>query len=140
MPASAEPPLVGVGVAIIDNGRILLVERGREPSKGLWAIPGGKVERGETLRQAAQREVLEETGLVVDIGRVVWVGEHISDESHIVLIDFLGSVVGGSLSPGDDSKRAEWVALEKAQSYPLTDTMRDLVDILSSGSAPGAQP
>ena len=91
MPASAEPPLVGVGVAIIDNGRILLVERGREPSKGLWAIPGGKVERGETLRQAAQREVLEETGLVVDIGRVVWVGEHISDESHIVLIDFLGS-------------------------------------------------
>jgi acetyl-CoA carboxylase carboxyl transferase subunit beta len=125
-----EPPLVGVGVALVEEGRILLVQRGHEPSKGMWAVPGGKVWRGETLREAAAREVLEETGLVVDIGEVVWAGEHISDFGHIVLIDFLGSVVRGDLSPGDDADRAEWVPLDEASGYPLTTTMYELIDIL----------
>jgi acetyl-CoA carboxylase carboxyl transferase subunit beta len=125
-----EPPLVGVGVALVEEGRILLVQRGHEPSKGMWAVPGGKVWSGETLRAAAAREVLEETGLVVDIGEVVWAGEHISDFGHIVLIDFLGSVVRGDLSPGDDADRAEWVPLDEASGYPLTTTMYELIDIL----------
>jgi acetyl-CoA carboxylase carboxyl transferase subunit beta len=125
-----EPPLVGVGVALVEEGRILLVQRGHEPSKGMWAVPGGKVWSGETLRAAAAREVLEETGLVVDIGEVVWAGEHISDFGHIVLIDFLGSVVQGDLNPGDDADRAEWVPLEEASDYPLTTTMYELIDLL----------
>ncbi len=133
---NGDRPLVGVGVVLVEDGRILLVERGHEPSKGLWAVPGGKVDLGETLRDAAVREVAEETGLEVEIGEVIWVGEHISEHGHIVLIDFLGSVVGGELAAGDDAERAEWVPLQRAGDYPLTPTMHELIDVL--GHRPGS--
>ncbi len=135
-PVTDDPPLVGVGVVLVDAGRILLVQRGHEPSRGLWAVPGGTVGKGETLREAAAREALEETGLLVDVGDVVWAGEHISDFGHIVLIDFLASAVGGRLAPGDDADRAEWVPLDEVGGYPLTATMHELIDILRT--RPGA--
>jgi ADP-ribose pyrophosphatase YjhB (NUDIX family) len=119
-------------VALVDEGRILLVRRGNEPGRGLWAVPGGKVDRGERLVDAAAREVEEETGLTVEIGDLVWAGEHISDHGHIVLIDFLGKVIGGVLVAGDDADQAEWVPLEKVREYPLTDTMYDLIEVLLS--------
>ena len=123
-------PLVGVGVAVVDQGRILLVQRGHEPNQGLWAVPGGKVELGESLTGAAVREVMEETGLSVEVGDVIWAGEHISEHGHIVLIDFLGSVVGGDLAAADDADRAEWVPLDQAAEYPLTPTMHQLIEVL----------
>jgi 8-oxo-dGTP diphosphatase len=123
-------PVVGVGVAVIDAGRILLVKRGREPGKGLWAVPGGKVRPGETLRDAARREALEETGIEVEVGGVVWVGEHIDSEHHLVLIDFSGQPVGGDLRAADDADDARWVALEETDDYPLTPTMYELMDTL----------
>ena len=86
---------------------------------------------GETVRDAAVREVAEETGLEVEIGEVVWVGEHISDHGHIVLIDFLGSVVGGEVIAGDDAEqRGVGRALGVAGNYDLTSTMYDLVELL----------
>jgi mutator protein MutT len=121
-------------VAVIDQGRILLVRRANDPGRGLWAVPGGKVEVGERLTEAAAREVREETGLLVEVGELVWAGEHISDQVHIVLIDFLGTLIGGDLVAGDDADRAEWVPLEHVGDYPLTETMYDLVAVLHSRS------
>jgi len=123
-------PLVGVGVVLIEDGRILLIKRGREPGRGLWAVPGGKVRHGEPMRDAARREILEETGLIVEVGDVVWVGEFIEDGHHLVLIDFSGIRTGGELRPGDDADDARWVSLDEAAGYPLTLTMHDLVDTL----------
>ncbi len=122
--------VVGVGVVLIDGNRLLLVQRGHEPSKGLWAVPGGKVSPGETLRDAAIREVREETGLEVETGEVMWVGEHISEHGHIVIIDFEGQVIGGELAAADDAEQARWVGLDQVADYDLTPTMYDLVQIL----------
>jgi len=127
-----EPPVVGVGVVVVDDGKLLLVQRGRDPGKGLWAVPGGKVEFGEPMRDAARREVAEETGLDVEVGDVVWVGEFLEDDHHIVLIDFHGKVIGGEMSAADDADDVRWVPLDEADQYPLTLTMYDLVDTLRS--------
>lgn len=129
---SEKAPVVGVGVATIADGRILLIRRGRDPGRGLWAVPGGKVLPGETLRDAARRETREETGLEVEVGDVVWVGEHIDPDRHIVLIDFRGTVVGGELRAADDADEARWVSLAEAEEYELTPTMYELIDTLRS--------
>lgn len=123
-------PVVGVGVVLIDDGQILLIKRAHEPERGKWAVPGGKVRKGETMRAAASRELVEETGLDVEVGELAWVGEVINERVHLVIIDFFGSVVGGRLRPGDDADEARWVPLDEARNYPLTPTMYQLLDTL----------
>ena len=129
-----ERPLVGVGVVVIDQGRMLLVERGSGPLVGSWAIPGGKVRYGERLTDAAVREIQEETGLEVALGNVIWVGEALGEgdppEHHVVLVDYAGRVTGGELAAGDDASAAAFVPLEELRSLPLTPTMYDLLEKL----------
>ncbi len=124
-------PIPGVGVAVVSGDDILLVRRGRAPRAGLWAIPGGKVEYGETLHDAARREVMEETGILCEIGPVVWVGESIGEgdppDHHFTLTDFLGKPMGGDLVAGDDAAETRWVPLAAVHELPLTATMGALI-------------
>ena len=134
-PPTPSRPIPGVGVAVVGEGQVLLVRRGRPPAEGQWAVPGGKVDVGETLREAARREVLEETGLHVDVGDVIWAGESIGPgeppEWHYVLVDFLGRVAAGEAVAGDDADEVGWFGLDQAHSLPLTATMPELLDVLA---------
>src|SRR5438270_12938273 len=102
-------PIVGVGAVIVRDGRAVLVRRGGEPLAGEWSIPGGVLELGETLRAGAEREALEETGLVVEAGEVLDVFDNITrdaagrEQYHFVLIDFLCCVKSGELRAGGDA-------------------------------------
>ena len=110
-----ERPLVGVGAIVVDEGRVLLAQRGHEPMKGQWSLPGGAVECGETLREAAVREVREETGLDVALGPLVEVVERVHRDAegrveyHFVVADYLAVVTGGELAPASDAAAVRFV-------------------------------
>ena len=129
-----ERPALAVGVVVIEDGRLLLIKRGSEIEHGKWAIPGGKVDFGETIRHAAAREILEETGLEIEVGDVLWVGETFGKGDppahHIGLIDFSGRVVGGSLKAADDATDARFVELEIARTLDMPASMHRLLDHL----------
>lgn len=120
-----ERPIVGVGGVIIHEGRALIVQRAGEPRKGEWTVPGGVLEVGETLRSGVEREVLEETGLVVRAGAVVDVFENIWPDAegrtqfHYVLIDFLCELVSGELKVASDASDARWIGIEELDSWEL---------------------
>jgi len=120
-------PIVGVGTVIIENGRALVVRRGTEPLKGEWSIPGGVVELGETLRQAAAREAKEETGLEVEPDEVLEVVDRIMRDSeykvqyHYVLVDFLCRRVSGEARPGADASELRWITARELESFPIAD-------------------
>jgi len=122
-----EQPLVGVGAIIVDAGRIALVERGHPPLLGEWSIPGGLLELGETLRQAAEREALEETGLVVRATELLGVFDRIVADSkdvrrtlyHYVLIDFFCEPISGDLRASGDATDARWFTPQEADKLPL---------------------
>ncbi|MGE5646310.1 MAG: NUDIX hydrolase [Acidobacteriota bacterium] len=122
-----ERPILGVGAIIEQRGSVLLVERGNEPLKGVWSLPGGVVETGELLKDAVRREVREETGLEVDPVSIAEIFERIMPgqdgrtEYHYVLIDYICRVTGGSLSPASDAARAEWVPRAELASYRITE-------------------
>ena len=107
-------PLVGVGAVVVHQGRVLLVQRGTEPLKGRWSIPGGLIEVGESLHEAAAREVLEETGLIVEPVELVELLDRIHREGervryHYVIADYLCRVVSGTLLAASDAAAVRWV-------------------------------
>ena len=122
-----ERPIVGVGAVIVDEGKVVLIRRRYEPLKGHWSLPGGMVEIGEALEAALTREMLEETGLVVDVGPVIEVFDRITrDEErrvryHFVLIDYLCWPSGGALRAGSDVDAAIWVDPVTLGEYALTE-------------------
>jgi 8-oxo-dGTP diphosphatase len=119
-------PVLGVGALIFNRGKILLVERGKEPMKGYWSLPGGALETGETLEEGIIREVREETGLEVKPVKVLEIFERIirdahgAAEYHYVLIDYVCRITGGSLRAADDASRAAWVPRQQLSRYEIT--------------------
>jgi len=126
-------PLVGVGAIIIEAGRVLLIKRGKAPLLGEWSIPGGMLEVGETLRQGAEREALEETGLVVRATELLGVFERVvpDDEKrtiyHYVLIDFLCTRMSGEVKASGDAAAAHWFTPEEVLDLLLPKETRDVI-------------
>jgi 8-oxo-dGTP diphosphatase len=111
-------PIVGVGAVVVDRERVLLVQRGHEPAKGKWSLPGGILELGESLVQGVVREVEEESGLVVEAIELIELIDRVDRVSgaagervryHFVIADYLCRVVGGELKAGSDAEAVRWV-------------------------------
>jgi 8-oxo-dGTP diphosphatase len=117
----------------VDDGKVLLVRRRYEPLKGHWSLPGGMVEIGETLEAALTRELLEETGLAVDVGPVIEVFDRITPDEdhriryHFVLIDYLCWPGGGALRAGSDVDAAIWADPDNLAEYSLTDKATSVI-------------
>jgi 8-oxo-dGTP diphosphatase len=120
-------PLLGVGALIFRRDSILLVERGRDPLKGYWSLPGGLVETGERLAAAVAREIFEETGLRIKPLEIFEIFERLipdaagKTEYHYVLVDYLCKVVGGELRAADDVSNVQWVRHAALQNFRLTE-------------------
>jgi ADP-ribose pyrophosphatase YjhB (NUDIX family) len=131
---STARPTVAVGAVVFDDrGRVLLVQRGKPPAKGLWSVPGGRVELGETLAAAVEREVLEETGLEVTCGALVEVVERITIEGdatwHYVILDFLAQAdPRAALAHGDDAADVRWFAIDELDAASLTEGLLPVID------------
>jgi len=123
-------PVPCVGALVLHEGRLLLVRRGHEPGRGLWSVPGGRVEPGETAAQACAREVLEETGLVVEVGALVGTVERPSHEGTTYVIDDLACTVVGSAeaTAGDDADEVRWVSRDELDALPLVDLLLETLD------------
>ena len=107
-----------------ESGRLLLIKRGHEPGKGLWSVPGGRVEAGESDADAVVREVREETGLIVTPGRLIGSVRRpagMAGSGELDIRDYAVSVIGGTLIPGDDADDAIWAGPAELASLPLTD-------------------
>jgi mutator protein MutT len=121
-------PEVCVGAVALDNERLLLVRRGRGMAAGLWSVPGGRVEAGETLAEAVVRELAEETGLEGVCDRFLGWVERVGDDHHFVILDFVVEVLEGAEPvAGDDAAEAQWVPLPEVADYPLVDGLAEFL-------------
>lgn len=122
-------------MAVIEEGRLLLVRKGRGPWDGQWVVPGGRVEYGERMEDTAVREVREETGLAIRLGPVIWTGELIGPgdppEFHFTLVDFVGFPIGGDLLAGDDAAEVRWATVAEAASLTMISNMPALFERLA---------
>jgi 8-oxo-dGTP diphosphatase len=114
--------------------RILLVERGGQPLKGYWSLPGGLVETGEKIADAVRREILEETGLIVKPTRLFGIYERIMPDAkgrieyHYVLLDYLCTVKSGAMQAADDASSVRWVRQADLGDYQLTEGTREVIE------------
>ena len=112
-----------VGAVIKDDlGRLLLIKRGHPPAAGLWSLPGGRIEPGETDAEALVREMREETGLEIEAGQLIGTVRRPGQDGGVLDIrDYAAAVTGGTLRPGDDAADARWVDASELASLPLTE-------------------
>lgn len=125
--------MVGVGVLIERDGEYLLIRRAADPDKGLWSVPGGLVEVGERVKDAAVREALEETGLRVElVERLGVVDKIVRDDDgrvryHFIIVQFLARIVEGEASAMDDALEARWASPREFPLYELTESLRNFL-------------
>jgi ADP-ribose pyrophosphatase len=118
-------PRVGVGAIIIQDEKVLLVKRGIEPSKGLWAIPGGTLKLGESMQECAAREIFEETGVTIVVGECIYVFDLIERDDigkikfHFVVVDFAALYVSGEPKGYDDAVDAHFFSPEELPDLPV---------------------
>ena len=131
--AYPDRPFVGVGVVIFRGGDVLLAQRGKHPRRTTWSIPGGAQELGETVHEAGRREIMEETGLDIEILGLVDVVDSINrdDEGrvafHYTLVDLVAEWRAGEAVAGDDCAAVQWVALENLAAYGLRPATHDVI-------------
>jgi len=131
-----ETPLVGIGAIIIENARVVLVKRAHPPLQAEWSIPGGVLEVGELVREAAIREAREETGLTVEPGELLGVYDRVLRDAdkrvqyHYVLIDFLCRRVSGDLAAASDAAEVRWFSREELPALKLAE---DTLDVIRKG-------
>lgn len=140
-----DAPRVAVGAVVIHQNKVLLVLRNQAPAKDMWAIPGGSVELGETMKSAAEREVMEETGLRVKAGEVVYTFDAIHTDPqgrvqyHYIIVDLLAEALdpGQPLQPADDVRDAAWFTLVDLTDpdLPISPTTFELLQDIMGNSA-----
>jgi ADP-ribose pyrophosphatase len=119
-------PVVGVGAVVILNGKVLMIKRGVSPSRGLWAVPGGSLELGETLQQGAEREILEETGITIRAREPVCAFDFFEMDPdgrirfHFVIVDLAADYIRGDVKGADDALEARWLAPGDLDRLPVS--------------------
>jgi ADP-ribose pyrophosphatase YjhB (NUDIX family) len=127
-------PVAGVGAIVLESDSVLLVRRGQEPQQGLWSLPGGALELGESLSAGVTREVREETGLDVRVLQLAEVFERITTDAggaveyHYVVLDYLCEVVGGELAAGDDAADVVWVRRDRLGQRRVTKGLLPVIE------------
>ena len=125
--------IIGVGAIIFKEESVLLVKRNQQPGKGLWSLPGGVVEVGETLMEALKREIVEEVSITIEIGDLVRLLDRIIYDQkgrvqfHYVIADYWGWVVSGQLHPGSDVSDARFVKLEEAKKMGISKEVEETI-------------
>jgi ADP-ribose pyrophosphatase len=126
-------PRVAVGAVVFKDQKVLLVRRGRPPAQDLWAIPGGRIEIGETLQQAAEREIREETGITIRALEPIYTFDAIERDGHgrirfhYVIVDLMAEYRGGRIEAGDDAAAARWVSAAELALLRVSSKTRQLL-------------
>lgn len=118
-------PQIAVGAVVVRDEKLLMVQRDRDPGRGLWSVPGGRLEAGEYLNAAVAREVKEETGLDVTVGELLGILEVVGDP-HYVILDFIATASNDTAPrAGDDVSHVRWVALDEVSALDCTPRLRE---------------
>lgn len=128
---SVPGPAIGIG-GIVFNSRnqVLLIKRDKPPARGYWSVPGGKQEAGESMVEACQREIIEETGLVTEVKQIVAVVERRVENFHYVIIDFLAQLKDPQMTlpvAQSDACEARWIDLAEIADYPLVEGLAEII-------------